>query len=336
MDTFAFDSQVASQADAVGKALAVADVPRLDPQRPVVFTGIGTSMHAAQVAGCWTDELSGGRIRPRVVEAHALALRGDIRAEDQIVVISHRGTKRFPGAVIEKAKRAGATVVAVSGGGAPDPGGITLLRACADERASTHTVSYTSALAVLARVVAKLTGGPAAAAFEAALDRVPAALAETLARPAPVGVVPRLINKEPLFLTGYGIDAITAREGALKIKEGAYLWAEGMSVEFSLHGTPAVYEPRHAAIVIVPDVEDGGRTQALLGLLASLGVTTLTLGDSGCDLAFAKIDHLLRPFVAVVPLQRLVGELARRRGSNPDTTREDVEPYKSAFGRVRL
>ncbi|TAM58665.1 SIS domain-containing protein [bacterium] len=334
MRHFAFDDQIASQFEAVRDALETS-VPRLDAQRPVVFAGTGTSLHAAQVAAYWVNELSGGRIRPLAVETHAYALRGAIQAEDQIVVISHRGTKRFPQQLFERAKQAGATTIAVSGRGAENPGGDVVLRTCDDERAGTHTVSYTTALAVLGRLVAQLVGG-AAAEFNAALSTIPSAIEATLALPAPTDVPPRLINKEPLFLAGFGIDEFSVREAALKFKEGAYLWAEGMSVELALHGTPAVFEPRHGAIVAVPEADDGGRTQSLLGLLRELRVEAITLGAGDYDLPFAKTAYLLRPFVSIIPLQRLVAELARRRGSNPDTIRGDVEPYKSAIGRVRL
>ena len=336
VDHFALDDQIASQAGAVRDVLDSLDVPQLDPGRPLVFTGIGTSLHACKIACYWAAELSAGRIRPTAVEAHEYALRGTIGAADQIVVVSHRGTKRFPVQVLDRAQVAGAATIAVTGRGAAHPGGDIVVRTCADERARTHTVSYTTALAVLARLVAGLVGSPAAARFEAAVSKVPSAMAETLAQPTPVAVLPLLTNKEPILLTGFGIDAVTMSEAALKIKEGAYLWAEAMSIELALHGTPAVFEPRHAAIVAVPDEDDGGRTAAFLGMLQELHIRAILLGTGDHDLPFAKVEYLLRPFVSIIPLQRLVAELARRRGTNPDTTRTDVEPYKSAIGRVRL
>lgn len=336
MTQFDFDKQIASQAEAVRAALTTGDIPQLDPKRPVIFAGIGTSLHACKVAAYWATELSGGRIRPAVVETHDYALRGGLAAEDQIVVVSHRGTKRFPHHLFERAKKVGALTIAVAGHGAKNPGGDIVLRTCEDELSSTHTVSYTTALAVLARLVAKLVGGEASAKFEAALNSIPNAIAETLAKPAPVNVLPRLINKEPIFLTGYGIDELSVTEAALKIKEGAYLWAEAMSIELALHGTPAVFEPRNAAIIAVPEEDDGGRTEAFLAMLKELNIEAFTLGAGDFDLPFAKVEYLVRPFVSIIPLQRLVAELARRRGSNPDTTRCDVEPYKSAIDRVRL
>jgi len=287
------------------------------------------------VAAYWTSELSQGRLRPLAVEAHELALHGQIRSEDQLVVVSHRGTKRFPRELLARARAAGASTVAVSGRGAAQPGGDIVLRTGADELASTHSVSYLTALAVLGQLVAQLVG-PQGAGFASALAGVPEAIRRTLALPAPTQIPRRLINREPILVTGFGIDEITADEAALKIKEGCYLWAEGMSEELALHGTPAVFEPRMAAVLIAPGRDDGGRERELRGLLHQLGLEVVTCGPEGSDLPFAAVDYLLRPFVAIIPLQRLVAEMARGRGSNPDLTRADVEPWASAIPTIKL
>ncbi|MHB8393074.1 MAG: SIS domain-containing protein [Candidatus Dormibacteria bacterium] len=332
---FAFDDQIDSQGDAVEEVLHSGEVPQLDPSRPLLFCGIGTSLHACRVAAYWTSEVSGGRLRPAAVEAHELALHGDIRPEDQIVVVSHRGTKRFPLAVLGRARIAGARTVTVTGHGAVNPGGDVILRTCADETASTHTVSYLTALMMLGRVVQRMLGQQAHA-FGQALSTVPESIRTTLALPPPTELPRRLINREPILITGYGIDEVTAAEAALKVKEGAYLWAEGMSEELALHGTPAVFDPRAAAVVIYPGQDDGGRADQLIKLLAELGLEIITCGPDSHDLPFTRVDYLMRPFVAIIPFQRLVAELARGRGSNPDLTRGDVEPWSSAISRVLL
>lgn len=335
MTHFAFDDQVAGQAQAVADVLRSEEVPALDPARPLLFSGIGTSLHACRIAAYWTAEISGGRVRPLAVEAHELALHGNLGPTDQIVVVSHRGTKRFPNEVLARASHSGATTVTVTGQGAANPAADFVLRTCADERASTHSVSYLTALAVLGKLVARMLGSQAEA-FARALHSVPGAIAATLAEPAPSDAAQRLANREPVVVAGFGIDEITAAESALKLKEGAYLWAEGMSEEFALHGTPAVFEPRMAAILISPGREDGGRHLELRALLLELGLQVLTCGAGAPELGFAEVEYLVRPFVAIVPLQRLVAELARLRGSNPDTTRSDQAPWSSALPRVGL
>jgi len=335
MTQFAFDEQVAGQAQAVAEVLASADVPALDRDRPLLFAGIGTSLHACRVAAYWTAELSGGRLRPAAIEAHELALHGQLRSGDQLVVVSHRGTKRFPNELLARAEGAGATTVTVTGWGNPNPAGTFVLRTCPDERAGTHSVSYLTALAVLGKLVARLLGAEAAA-FARALDAIPAAMTRTLAEPVPIEAAARLSLREPVLVTGFGIDEITAEEAALKLKEGTYLWAEGMSQEFALHGTPAVFDPRMAAILITPGREDGDRFPEVRALLLELGLEVITCGAGAADLHFAEVDYLLRPLVAILPLHRLVGELARLRGSNPDTIRADQAPWSSAVARVRL
>jgi len=110
---FALDDQIASQPAAIRNLLERMQVPTLDRSRPVIFTGIGTSLHACTIAAQWTTELSGGNIRPAVVNAHDLALSAPIQAGDQIIVVSHRGNKRFPNEVLAKAQKAGATTIAI-------------------------------------------------------------------------------------------------------------------------------------------------------------------------------------------------------------------------------
>ncbi len=336
MREFAFDGQVASQAEAVAAALASTDPPTLDPAKPLVFTGIGTSWHACRVASYWVTELSRGRVTARAVEAHELALRGPLAPGDQVVVVSHRGSKRFPLAVLARARELGALTVAVTGQGNPDIEADHVMRTCPDERASTHSVSYLTALAVLGELVGR-TLGASAAEFLDRLHHVPDPIAATLALPAPVEVAARLAGRSPLVVTGFGIDAITAAEAALKLKEGAYVFAEGLSEEFALHGTPAAFDAEMAGILISPGGDDAGRFTELAELLATLGLEVVTCGPPRLhELAFADVPYLLRPLVTIIPLQRLVGELARIRGSNPDTTRSDQEPWASAIGRIRL
>ncbi|MGH7642176.1 MAG: SIS domain-containing protein [Candidatus Dormibacteria bacterium] len=335
MASFAFDEQVAGEARAVAAALSSVEVPILDRDRPVLFSGIGTSLHACRVAAYWTAELSGGRFRPAALEAHHLSLHGHFRPGDQLVVVSHRGTKRFPNELLARARAVGATTVNVTGWGNGSPGGDFVLRTGPDERAGTHSVSYLTALAVLGKLVTKLIGSEADS-FASALAAVPDAIERTLEEPVPSEAAQRLDRREPILVTGFGIDEITAEEAALKLKEGTYIWAEGMSQEFSLHGTPAVFEPRSGAILIMPGRDDGGRVAEVHSMLLELGVDVLTCGSEPADLHFAEVDYLLRPLVGIVPFHRLVGELARLHGSNPDTIRAEEAPWSSAVPKVKL
>ena len=46
---FALDTQIASQPAAIARVLAQVEVPTLDAGRPLIFAGIGTSLHACRI-----------------------------------------------------------------------------------------------------------------------------------------------------------------------------------------------------------------------------------------------------------------------------------------------
>jgi glucosamine--fructose-6-phosphate aminotransferase (isomerizing) len=311
---FLFDEQIAAQPDAVQAVLDRPAPPPLDPARPALFAGLGTSLHACRVAAAW----SGGR----AVDAHELALRLPLTAADQLVVVTHGGAGRFAAACLAKARSASARTIAIVGESAPEPQADLVLRTCAQERASTHSVSYLAALAVLGRML------------RVDLSPAPRLLREALAEPAPTAVAERLARREPVLVAGFGLDAITAAEAALKLKEATFIWAEGLSVEQALHGPPAAMRAGMAALTFTPALEDGGRTQALRELCSALGVENITCGTTNEDLRFPQCAEHLRPLVSVVPMQRLAAELARITGGDPDRIHQGTEPWRSAMGKI--
>ncbi len=332
----AFRKQILAQPDAVADALSRTQPPALNPDRPLLFTGVGSSLHACKVAVSWVVTLTRGAVRPVALDALELVLSGGVHTGEQLVVVSHRGTKRFTNGLLNQAKDAGANTVLVTGYGAADPAGDVVLHTCDDETASAHTVSYTTALAVLGRLVATLGGRRAAGEFNAGLDMVPRAIADTIALPAPTEAAARLRGIEPVLITGSGVDAPTAEEAALKYKESTFLWAEAIGLELSLHGTPACFRSDMAGLLIRPDHDDQGRSRELATFLRTLGAPVLEVAAGGGDVPFAPVPLLVRPLVSIVALQRLVADLADLQGGDPDTTRAEAEPWASNIAKIRL
>lgn len=333
--TFNLDRQIASAPESIRKILAV-DVPELDRGRPIIFTGIGTSLHAARVAAGWVNMLTDGQARAQALDAHDVGTWVPLRRDDQVIVISHRGTKIFPTASLARARAAGAGTMAIVGQAAPHQNADHTLRTCANETAGTFTVSYLSSLAVLARLAAQFDAS-ADRAFSRAIEALPDAVEQTIALGDPAAAAAAVQEAETLLIVGFGLDLPTAQEAALKIKEGAWQWTEAMSPEFALHGTPASFHRGMAAAVIEPGEPDGGRTELLCSVLDQLGIRTLRVGErADLDLAFVSPHPLLRPVTGIVPLQRLTAELARLRGTDPDTMHGNREPWRAVMAGVRL
>jgi glutamine---fructose-6-phosphate transaminase (isomerizing) len=340
MTEFAYDRQLAAIPDVVKDLVDRNDYPALDPTRPILFAGIGTSLHAARVAADWVAQLTQGRVRAIAVDAHDLGAGAfPLQRQDQVVVISHRGTKVYPTASLERARSRGCRTIAVVGAAAPEQPADITVRTCANEVAGTFSVSYLASLVALARIIAA-TFPTEAVAFREALSALPNALRLSLAMRPKAEHVQLLLSQTPILISGFGADHVTAQEAALKIKEGAWLWTEAMSPEFAIHGTPASYTQSMSAILMMPDRDDGGRSALLTDVLAGLGLATvLRCGQvgHGYELEFTEPPHpLLRPLLAILPFHVLTAELARSLGTDPDTLHGNREPWRSVMTSLRL
>jgi glutamine---fructose-6-phosphate transaminase (isomerizing) len=287
---FRYDEQIEAQPDAVQAVLERA-APRLDPSRPLVFSGQGSSLHAARVAAAWAGYPA------QAIDAHELALRIPIPVGAQVIAISHSGGG-FTAAVLRKARAAGARTFAVCGESVRLDADV-LVPTCASERAQTHSVSYLTALAALGQMLALDLG------------EAPRLLREVLAQPPPLEEAQRLAGKDPLLVTGFGLDAIAAVEAALKLKEATFKWAEGLAVEQALHGPQAALREGMGAVLFVPGQDDAGRTERLRELCLGVRVEVV-------DLRVLLCSDALRPLLSIVPGQRLAAEVARLAGGDPD------------------
>jgi len=116
-----------------------------------------------------------------------------------------------------------------------------------------------------------------------------------------------------LVLVGSGAGAVSAREGALKLREAARVIAEGYGAEYLLHGHAVPLSPRDSLLVIGAKADGDG-------LLRTLGRAA-----AGEGLAVAYVDEpsIGHPVLAQLPiiarLQLLASRLAQARAADPDT-----------------
>jgi glucosamine--fructose-6-phosphate aminotransferase (isomerizing) len=206
------------------------------PDGRLVFTGCGTSYHAAQTGGQAVEALDASISPPDA---------------DALVCVSHEGTTRmtreaaraFPG------KKIALTAVEES----------PLASDCDDafgmpgppEDSYCHTRGYTCAVAALAAL-----RGEDIASLPAAVEE---ALRQDVGEPPPGRVL----------VTGAGTAWPTAQEGVLKLREGAYLPAEALHTEELLHGHLSAVDETVRAYVL-----DGARAADAVRALETLGCET--------------------------------------------------------------
>src|SRR5271170_6566186 len=207
----------------------------------ITFVGIGTSLHAARVAESWMREFTGGRLLAHCEQSFELVHHPiAFGAGDAVVVITHTGTTTASLEALLMARTAGALTVVITGQLGDQTSGDAVrgadfhIQTCEQEVAFAYTKSYTTALAVLALLIARVVERKN---LLAALECVPDLLRQALQlEPAARELAKRVAALARIEIFGSGAAWATASEAALKIKEACYIAAEGFEAEEILHG----------------------------------------------------------------------------------------------------
>ncbi len=340
--------------DAVTWELAERSARVLAQARRVFLVGTGTSYHAAQL-GQYLLRAAG--VEAWAVPAFDFALYPQpLRGEDAVVLFSHRGTKLFSRQSLDKARAIGAKLVIITGQDSPlTESEALVIPTTAQERSSTHTASYVTALSVMVQIasfVAEKKGDlNMAAQLRTALKETTPGIEAALAQQDKLASAAERMGGEGarIFFAGPGPAGITAQEGALKCKEAAYVTAEGAALETFLHGPIVSMGLGDHLVLLNPFSEGAGanRTADIAKAAEQIGVKVWLVGqrpiasagtnlDSWIELAVPGGNEICAALVQVVPLQLLSCYLAEVRGTNPDTFRFDVADYKAAIGAISL
>ena len=242
---------------------------RLPDGARVLFTGCGTSYHAALASG-------------PAVQALELVL-GHAPEADVLVAISHEGETRLTG----EAMRGFAGETWLVTGAAKSPlakeADHVVVATPAIEDSYCHTASYTSAVAV-GRALLGEDVSDLATAVSRELDAEPLGASE----------------HDRFLVAGAGRDAATVLEAVLKLREGAHVAAEMHHTEQLLHGHLAAVDPSVRCFVLEGEGRAAERAVDAMRALGELGCDALLVPTTHpvvdivrfqqltCDLAEAR------------------------------------------------
>jgi glucosamine--fructose-6-phosphate aminotransferase (isomerizing) len=257
------------------------------------------------------------------------------KADDGLVLLSHRGTKRFSQAALEKFNKD--RWLAITGEDAPlqGPG---VVYTVPQERSPVHTASHTGAMIRLAQLAVALGSPP----WKAEVARVPDAVRSALRLRAPITqALARLQLGRVVHFVGGGPGYATALEGALKLREASYVSAEGHELESIFHGPLISVQAEDSGVMVAQPGAALERTGQLAAALHEIGAATFAVGPSAGSMTATvqvetpAIDERLAPIVNVVPLQWLALEASRRLGVDADSFRK-VGRYAAAQSKFTL
>jgi glucosamine--fructose-6-phosphate aminotransferase (isomerizing) len=348
--------EIQEQPDAVANTLrghlvngsVTLDEQRLDPQElreieKVFVVACGTAYHAGligkQAIEHWT------RVPVEVELASEFRYRDPVLDRQTLVVaISQSGETADTLEAVRYARAQRARVLAIcntNGAQIPRESDAVLYTHAGPEIgvAATKTfVAQVAAVELVGLALAQARGTKYAdevAREFANLAAIPAQIARVLESVDAVRSVGREIAhaKAVLFL-GRHVGYPVALEGALKLKELAYMHAEGFPAGELKHGPIALIEDGLPVVVVLPSPT--GRPvlhQKMLSNIAEVrarGARTIVIAEEGDAAAAENADHLievpavptlLTPFVTTIPLQVLSAEIALARGNDIDKPR---------------
>ncbi|HJU36128.1 MAG TPA: hypothetical protein VJ716_01765 [Gaiellaceae bacterium] len=206
----------------------------------LLFTGCGTSFHAAMTGG-------------EAVQALELALRPE-RDADLLVVVSHEGETPLTLDAARAWRGPRWLVTGKADGPIAELCDEVVVCTPSIEESWCHTASYTCAVAA----IAALHGEDVA--------WLPAAVEEALAAP-----LPEVGEQERFLVAGAGRELATAHEAVLKLREGAWVAAEPYETEQLLHGYLAAVDESVRAFVLEGEAAAAERGAAAAEALRELG-----------------------------------------------------------------
>jgi glucosamine--fructose-6-phosphate aminotransferase (isomerizing) len=307
----------------------------------IIITACGTAYHSGLIAKYAIEHWT--RIPCEVELASEFRYRDPILTPTTLVVaISQSGETMDTLMAMRYAREQGAKVLAIC-----NSNGSTIPRE-SDAVIYTHAgpeIAVASTKAFLTQIVAcylfamylaqtRGTGyGDDAAKVALELSDMPSMIDLVLDTTEGVKAIAKeLINKQSVLFLGRSVGFPVALEGALKLKELAYMHAEGFAAGELKHGPIALIEDGIPVFVVVPPQDDELHDKIVSNIqeVRARGALTIVLAEEGDEsinefsdhiIRLPKVPALMQPLVATVPLQIFSCEMATVKGYDVDQPR---------------
>ncbi len=316
-----------------------ADLREIDK---VIIIACGTSFYAGMVAKYAIEHWT--RIPVEVELASEFRYRDPILTHSTLVVaISQSGETADTLQAIRHARAQRAWVLAIcntNGSTIPRESDAVIYTHAGPEIGVASTKGFLTQLVacyLLALYLAQLKGtryGEEIAEILDQLESMPAHIQSVLdQREAVYALARQHVDTRSVLFLGRHAGYPVALEGALKLKELAYLHAEGFAAGELKHGPIALIEQGMPVLCVVPPK---GRDQLHGKMLSGIqevrarGARTICLAEVGDEtiepyadelIPLPRVPTLLQPLIAVVPLQLFACELASVMGHDVDQPR---------------
>jgi glutamine---fructose-6-phosphate transaminase (isomerizing) len=308
--------------------------------RRVVIVACGTSYHAGLVGRYAIEEWA--RVPVEIDIASEYRYRNPVLSDGDLVIgISQSGETADTLAAMRLARRGGAKVLAITnvmGSQATrDADGVLFTRAGLEVGVAA-TKTYVAQVAAMYLLGLKLAAVREAMPEErvrelvAELRRLPEAIAEVLESQDEriTRVASHWQSAEFFLYLGRHVGLPVCLEGALKLKEISYIPTDAYAAGEMKHGPIALLGERTPVVCVATDSPVLDKVLSNVAEVQARGAHVIAVATEGSDqvaeyaeevLWVPRVDWMLQPILAIVPLQLLAYRIARARGLNVDQPR---------------
>ncbi|MHA1861073.1 MAG: glutamine--fructose-6-phosphate transaminase (isomerizing) [Candidatus Ranarchaeia archaeon] len=348
--------EIHEQPKAIQQTLATPEEPLrkmaqdINDTNRVFAIAAGTSYHACLAGGYMLTHLTRTPVHPVVSSEFKTYMHELVDSETVVLAVSQSGESVDTLDAARHAKKQGAKVYAitnVTGSSLTRIADITFITAAGPEIGVAATKTFTVQLISLARlslIAAKQRETITQNKYQRymrALHYTPTIINGLMSTQENKikRIAQQISNKPSAFFLGRGISTTTALEGALKLKEIAYVHAEGYPAGESKHGPIALVEQGFPVIVIAPPGKSYHHIQGNIHEMKARGASIITVTQDGRtkeelaplsdhiisipppSTSKSAFPELLTPITYITPLQLLAYYAAIARGYDPDFPR---------------
>jgi glucosamine--fructose-6-phosphate aminotransferase (isomerizing) len=308
--------------------------------KKIVIIACGTAYYASMVAKYAIEKWA--KITVEVEVASEFRYRDSIIDKDTLVIaISQSGETMDTLMALRHAKASGAKTLAICNtvsSTIPRESDAVIYTHAGPEIAVASTKAFVTQLIAgyliglyLAQTRGEMEEDEVRSIFED-MNELPAKIEQILETVEPLRELTRSFAKEDsvLFL-GRNVGYPAAMEGALKLKELAYMHAEGFAGGELKHGPIALIEEGSLVIAVLPFGHELGLDEKMLSNVQEVkarGAKVIVIAEEGAEVIGAahviripSARALLQPVLAIVPLQVFAYEMAVARGNDVDQPR---------------
>lgn len=309
----------------------------------IIVVACGTAAYAGQVAKYAIEHWC--RIPVEVELAHEFRYRDPVVGPRTLVVaVSQSGETMDTLMAVRHAREQSAKTLAIvntHGSTIPRESDAVLYTHAGPEIAVASTKAFLAQITaayLLGLYLAQLRGNKFPDEIKTILDELramPDKIQQVIDRSGRVREIARwMADTQSVLFLGRHVGYPVAMEGALKLKELAYIHAEGFAAGELKHGPIALVEPGQAVFVVVPSPRgrDSLHSKVVSNIqeIRARGARTIVIAEDGDEAVRPFADEvfsvpqaptLLAPLLAVVPLQVFACELATAKGLDVDQPR---------------